>query len=88
MMQETKDLVSSINAGEHSQEVMDFAKSAVDHVAATCGESEDVAVVNEALDRRVRKFLDEHPGCGCAVTNKGRIIEMGRLRPIGKFTDL
>ena len=50
MMQEnTKRLIDSINAGEHSQEATDFVKVCVDHVEATRGPSEDVAAVRDAL---------------------------------------
>ena len=49
MQKETRGLVNSINAGEHSQEATDFVSSCVDHVEAARGPSEDVAAVRDAL---------------------------------------
>ena len=87
MQESTKQLVNSITTGEHSEGVNKFCRSAVDFVERRVGASEDTRAVNEALDREVRKFLDEHPGSGCAITNTGRIMETGPFRPVGKFTE-
>ena len=53
MMQEnTKRLIDSINAGEHSQEATDFVKVCVDHVEATRGPSKYTRTVRDALQRQ------------------------------------
>ena len=100
MEQKTRDLVNSINAGEHSEEALSFVKSAVDHVETTCGESKYVRLIRDALQRKsdpvlfqhkaqLERFIREHPDAeGCMLNKDGTVEQMGTLRPIGKFTDL
>ena len=100
MMQEnTKRLIDSINAGEHSQEATDFVKVCVDHVEATRGPSKYTQAVRDALQHqadaitvqykgKLESFFREHPSAeGCILNKDGTVMETGPFRPVGKFTE-
>ena len=100
MQKETRGLVNSINAGEHSQEATDFVKVCVDHVEATRGPSAYTQAVRDALQHqadaitvqhkaKLEAFFREHPTAeGCVLSKDGTVTETGPFRPVGKFTDL
>ncbi len=50
MKSATKDLVSTIRKGTHSDDINLFCRSAVDFVERRVGESEDTRAVKTALD--------------------------------------